>query len=315
MNKFLLEMLLGYLAKNCKKGPISKGYYKDPKPFDGGGQAQVFIVSDRRNHYYAMKVFESAKDAQSENSILASLKKANPTNSSFPTVYYCGRDRFTSKYVLVMSLMGLNLRNIIKHGQKRQGLGTIEILLVAKQLVEMIQQVHNAGFIHRDIKPENIVSKRGKNIEELCLIDFGLATTYVDRLGKHKKSKFIDSFVGTDFYASANAMKGWRQSRRDDIISIVYTLVQLRNGLPWNRDPEPYPEELIFEKRQTPTEDLCREMPPSIRRLANEAFSLEYDETPKYEKYLDEIGNDLKIYEDMLFSNDNFICDENGKAQ
>lgn len=72
----------------------------------------------------------------------------------------------------------------------------------------------------------------------MYLIDFGLSVSYLDGdTGEHYKENTnanYNSVVGTALFASINAHMGQDLSRRDDIESLVYTLIYLCNGtLPW----------------------------------------------------------------------------------
>lgn len=72
-------------------------------------------------------------------------------------------------------------------------------------------------------------------MNKINLIDFGLSVQYLDENGKHvKQLKNYSSVVGTALFASINAHRGNELSRRDDIESLVYTLIYLVTGtLPW----------------------------------------------------------------------------------
>lgn len=67
------------------------------------------------------------------------------------------------------------------------------------------------------------------------MIDFGLASLYLNENGQHIKStKNYSSVVGTALFASINAHMGHELSRKDDIESLIYTLIYLLTGtLPW----------------------------------------------------------------------------------
>ncbi len=102
-----------------------------------------------------------------------------------------------------------------------------------------IESIHSCGFIHRDIKPQNIVlgcsSEKSEKANKIFLIDFGLASQYISDNGSHiKPIKNYNSVVGTALFASINAHHGNELSRKDDIESLIYTLIYLLIGtLPW----------------------------------------------------------------------------------
>ena len=86
--------------------------------------------------------------------------------------------------------------------------------------------LHQNGFLHNDIKPENIIFDDKEN-GDVCLIDFGLATKYMDKKGVHKEQKYKGTFSGSLNFTSINSVSGFRKSRRDDMHSLVHLFVFL----------------------------------------------------------------------------------------
>jgi serine/threonine protein kinase len=90
-----------------------------------------------------------------------------------------------------------------------------------------------------DLKPENFIMGLAKKETTCYLIDFGLARRYrfrhpEDRTLKHIPFRRGRSFIGTAKYASINSHRSLELSRRDDLESIGYVLIELINGhLPW----------------------------------------------------------------------------------
>jgi serine/threonine protein kinase len=78
------------------------------------------------------------------------------------------------------------------------------------------------------------VPKTSKS-NKIYLIDFGLCSQYLNENGAHiKQVKNYNSVVGTALFASINAHSGCELSRKDDIESLIYTLIYLlTGGLPW----------------------------------------------------------------------------------
>jgi casein kinase 1 len=94
--------------------------------------------------------------------------------------------------------------------------------------INILAHIHDKYVVHRDIKPANFMIHNN----ELVLIDFGLASFYVDRNEKH--ISFADPkkrhIIGTPKYASWNIHCGEEYSRRDDLMSIVYIGAYLLYG-------------------------------------------------------------------------------------
>lgn len=108
-------------------------------------------------------------------------------------------------------------------------------LMVAYQMIERLKFLHGKGLVHRDIKPDNFVMGLGENSNVLYLIDMGLGIYNYDKNGVHKQLKQKNSLTGTVNYCSLNTHKFIEQSRRDDLESVIYTLVHLYQGsLPWD---------------------------------------------------------------------------------
>ncbi len=114
-----------------------------------------------------------------------------------------------------------------------------------KKIVSIIKQIHGCGVVHRDLKPHNFMWKNG----DLFLIDFGMATFYVDENYQHIPEPVEPKchLLGTLKYISYHIHNGCEYSRRDDMISIGYIYMFLKGILYWERQfgAEPdteYPE-------------------------------------------------------------------------
>lgn len=52
----------------------------------------------------------------------------------------------------------------------------LDIVYLAKNLLEAVEHMHKEGIMHRDIKPENLLLRDESEIYDIVLADFGLAT-------------------------------------------------------------------------------------------------------------------------------------------
>ena len=107
--------------------------------------------------------------------------------------------------------------------------------MIFYQLLERAESIHLQGIIHRDFKPDNLMFGLGEESSMLHLIDFGLSSSVINKSdGEHISPSACNSLVGTCRYMSINSHKGLSQSRRDDMISIGYVIINLFKGsLPW----------------------------------------------------------------------------------
>lgn len=96
--------------------------------------------------------------------------------------------------------------------------------------------------MHNDVKLDNIMIENLENIDyeekynalkgmKIHLIDFGFSQSFRCQTSKkHLKHQKIKSFKGNYVYASHNHLTFHSTSRRDDLVSLVYVLINLLNG-------------------------------------------------------------------------------------
>jgi serine/threonine protein kinase len=102
------------------------------------------------------------------------------------------------------------------------------------RIIEIIENVHEHYVIHRDIKIDNFMILEN----EIFIIDFGMATFYIDEENEHIPYKRREYITGTPKYISVNIHKGIEPTRRDDLISIGYLYLYLYYGnFPWSNIP------------------------------------------------------------------------------
>jgi casein kinase 1 len=133
---------------------------------------------------------------------------------------------------LVMDLLGRSLHDV--HSALPGSRPASVVALLGVQLVERLRVMHEHGLVHRDVKPANLMFGTGADRSLLYLVDLGLARRYIDDTGKHREMKTGREITGTATYASVSGHTGCSQSRRDDLESAAYVLLELVNGsLPW----------------------------------------------------------------------------------
>ena len=200
-----------------------------------------------------------------------------------PNIKWYGKDEFY--YFMVMELLGTSLQKVMDSSKK---LKQSTILQLGVNILNILKNIHNRGFIHRDIKPENFLLTI-TNPKKLYLVDFGLSKPYIFN-GTHIDYKKKDKFMGTPDFASINAHNFLEQSRRDDLESVSYMLIYFYFGtLEWINDDIYFSnneDENMYVKNKK--ELLCQnqDIPPLLMEYHNYVRKLEFEETPDYDKYI-----------------------------
>ncbi|KAL0239156.1 hypothetical protein PCE1_004847 [Barthelona sp. PCE] len=136
---------------------------------------------------------------------------------------------------MVMEKLNNNIYALKKEKIKRFGLQ--RSMHYAIQMLENLQHVHEAGYIHRDVKPSNFCLGPLNDVDrgnEVFLIDFGMAKNYLGMNNRHIPPKSNAGFRGTTRYASINAHNRMELSRRDDLFSWFYSVLEMIGvNLPW----------------------------------------------------------------------------------
>ncbi|TPX55080.1 hypothetical protein PhCBS80983_g05616 [Powellomyces hirtus] len=209
----------------------------------------------------------------------------------FPRVLYGGRE---GQYnVMVMEQLGPSLKDL----QRKSPAGMLPLRTVVycvPHMLRRLEDLHARGIVFRDVKPGQFcVGQYGENIHHapmIYLVDLGLATYYTDKTGRHiapKKPEFKKSKTGTARYASINVHKGRQHTRRDDIESLGYLIVELVKGrLPWTNmramtSHEGWKKTLAM-KEDTLLYDLTDGLPDEFRMLLQYARDLQFKDTPDY---------------------------------
>lgn len=140
--------------------------------------------------------------------------------------------------ILVMELLGPNLYDLFKECGGRFSHKTC--ILIAIQLLEIMNSFNNKGYIHRDIKPQNLCMGSGKRGDMLYVIDYHLARKIDDislnLIDNPQSLKLSDKYVGDKNFISKWVHAGVTTigSRRDDLAAIYNTFYMFMKGnMPW----------------------------------------------------------------------------------
>lgn len=192
-----------------------------------------------------------------------------------PRVYFFGH--FNRKYdALVMDCLGSSLRD---KADRYGCLHPRQAVEFGLQAIRRLKFIHDSDFIHQDIKPDNMMTGRGNNAGRLYLVDFGLAAKYRYG-GKHVNFYRKAGIAGTKVYASVHAHRGDKLSRRDDMESLGYTILEwFRGHLPWYGMSS---ERTLNMKQYGSVDRLCTSFYFPMRRYFKHIRGLRFKDMPNY---------------------------------
>ena len=200
--------------------------------------------------------------------------------------------------IMIMELLGKSLEGLLRQNSSEK-LSLKTVCMLAIDILKILQNIHEKHYIHRDIKPDNFAIGYSEQ-SKLYLIDFGLAKQYRSpKTLQQKPMQKNKKLTGTARYASINALKGYDQSRRDDLESVAYVIAYLlRGNLPWQgilcKTKEEKYSKILYRKQNIPPEQLFNGFPIELVTFINYCRKLGYDEEPDYD-YLTNLFKDIII--------------------
>uniref|UniRef100_A0A1I8ILJ8 Casein kinase I isoform alpha n=1 Tax=Macrostomum lignano TaxID=282301 RepID=A0A1I8ILJ8_9PLAT len=258
--------------------------YRLIKKIGSGSFGEIYLGVNQTNGEEIAVKLESQKARHPQLLYESKLYKLLQGGIGIPHVRWFGVEKDYN--VLVMDLLGPSLEDLFSFCSRRFTMKTV--LMLADQMINRIEYVHNKNFIHRDIKPDNFLMGIGRHCNKVFIIDFGLAKKFRDsRSGKHIPYREDKNLTGTARYASINAHLGIEQSRRDDMEALGYVLMYFNRGsLPWqglqaNTKKQKY-QKISEKKMSTPVESLCKGFPAEFTMYLNYCRGLRFEEAPDY---------------------------------
>lgn len=227
-----------------------------------------------------------------ESAILNILYSKSCRN--IPPTYWYGLTDDLQKRVFVMPYYDETVEMMVVENREPANYSIFRNIM--RSAILILKSVHDKYVVHRDIKPANWMIRRN----ELVLIDFGLASFYVDADEKHVCAKQKLAIVGSPKYASWNIHCGEEYGRRDDLLSLVYIgLFCLEKRALWSDIPLQFEtavdvdnSSLIHPRNQWFKSKKCIECVltqsaswSSLKTFAKQVYELSFQERPSYDEY------------------------------
>jgi len=106
-----------------------------------------------------------------------------------------------------------------------------DCLEIITKVAESLAEIHKAGYIHRDISPDNIFVEDLGGLNEVTIIDFGIAALKAE----HDTHVMVSLIAGKGFYSPPEQLdsgRGAQVSIGNDIFSTGATAIALLYGEP-----------------------------------------------------------------------------------
>lgn len=270
-------------------GFLGRGGFGDVFSAQNVHSKQLVAVKLQRSDHQSPKL-------QLERKVLSSLSGA----VGFPRLHWFGEAH--GHQALVMTHLGSSLKHV------HETFGTLDqrdLRVVSDQILDRLEVIHDRYWLHLDVKPANIllpltVAAQETNIDQgeknpnsvleqtiLHLIDFGLSRRWLDcNTGEHVPNTPRRGCIGTVRFASLANQRAEALGRRDDLESLVYTLLYLHRGsLPWSHAQGRTKQErfrvMLDMKMQLSAEEICEGV-PSLAAFLQVVRSLRQHERPDY---------------------------------
>ena len=211
--------------------------YRILEKLGSGGMGDVYLAEDMRlGRKVALKLL--AEDVTGNRERLGRFDQEAYAASALNhpnilTVYEMG-DEGGRHFIAAEFIDGMTLRKRLATSP----MDLSEVLSVAIQVADALEEAHAAGIIHRDIKPENIMIRRNGHVK---VLDFGLAKlterTVVEETDTEAVTRALvqtDAGVvlGTSQYMSPEQARGKPIDARTDIWSLGVVLYEMATGHP-----------------------------------------------------------------------------------
>ena len=251
---------------------------------------------------FAIKLEPYSQEDDSLRSVIreSSLLQKMQDIKGIPKIFSSGTENGYD--FMIMELLGKDFAGLLKI-HKVFSLKMVGML--AEQLLDIIEQVHEKNIVHRDIKPENVLIGKEGRFTSIHLLDFGISKFYRDGTHRHIVYRDKKPFIGTTRYASINSHKGIELTRRDDLESLGYMLLFFSNGsLPWQnlKCTEKDKNVKVGEmKERIANPELCKGLPKEFWEYFNYVKNMGFKKEPDY-KYLK--GLFQKVQQDNIATPD-----------
>ena len=208
------------------------GRYRIDSPLGAGGMGEVFLAHDTKlERRVAIKWLHP--DHEQDLVARERLRREALAAAALDHPYICKIHEIgdaDGRTFIVMEYVEGETLQVAAH---RELLPVRQIVDVAHELAQALEEAHGRGVVHRDLKPSNIMVTRQGHVK---VLDFGLAKQTFeaapDGIGSDAGTRLTDAGtrLGTPAYMSPEQVRGGSLDHRSDMFSLGVLLHELATG-------------------------------------------------------------------------------------
>ncbi len=242
-------------------------HYRITAKLGEGGMGAVYRANDEKlRREVALKFLPAdvAADAEARKRLVKEARAASRLNHPNIGTIYEVNDEGETPFIAMELVKGESLKQRLQRGT----LPPADLLNIARQIADGLEEAHQAGVLHRDIKPANVMLDEHGRVK---ILDFGIATLTGRQRGQGETE---ESFVsrtatqphattgGTIPYMAPELLRGETADARSDIFAFGVLLYECLAGrLPFRGDTPIDTLHAILHQPATPLRSLVREAP------------------------------------------------------
>lgn len=251
------------------------GHYRIKQKLGSGGMGEVYLAEDLKLHRpVALKVLppEVAGDPQRKLRFLHEAHAASVLNHpNVSTIYEVGETGETI-FIAMELIDGTTLAQV----REARTCDIDEVIDIAIQTADALDEAHSRGIVHRDIKSANIMlTSRG----HVKVLDFGLAKLSADADVQDEDTRIKTSpglILGTPYYMSPEQALGRPIDHRSDLFSLGVVLYELITGrLPFTGTTTTETIQKITSAQPDPIARFNYSVPSELERIVRKLLEKE----------------------------------------
>jgi Protein kinase domain/WD domain, G-beta repeat len=208
---------------SCGSCKLLANRYQAIKVLGQGGGNRTLLVVDRQTSFCVIKQFWSDTACFYPNRSIYELSRQAFQSLEFYSQIPQGLEQFEQDNILYLVQEYIPGDNLAIALAQKGTFNTLEVWQILESLLLTISHIHNCGVIHGDIKPENIICRGRGNLDDLVLVNGGIAKLQTE-------IETLETALGSPVYAAPEQVLG-KPVFECDLYSLGVTSIYLLTGI------------------------------------------------------------------------------------